>query len=182
MGWKAAFRKLLILTFGMETLGKSCAMGRKNSKSEKLDERKLQHLKGTIRFHDKSYRFTIERLCNILLYPTIDPRLLCKAQPTRISHNVTFIVDCSYLTNVKDLCVDDMGVWISKGSRKTCFSANISVGCVSIDLERKGDNHFVMHRTWHTHGASEDFRRLTVFIEGKHFSNIIPTRHFTQFL
>ena len=52
MGWKAAFRKLVILTFGVETLGKSCVMGRKNSKSEKLDEQKLQHLKGTIRSHN----------------------------------------------------------------------------------------------------------------------------------
>ena len=106
-------------------------------------------------------------------YSTIDPRLLCKAQPTQISHNVTFVVDCSYLAKVKDqyLRVDDMDVWISKGSRKTCFTANISVGCVSIDLKGKGDNHFVMHRSWHTHGTSEDFCRLTVFIEGKHFSD-----------
>ena len=123
--------------------------------------------------HDKTYRFTIERLCNILLDPSIDPRLLCKAQPTRISHNVTFVVDCSYLANPKDLYADDMGVWISKGSRKTYFSANISDACVSVDLERKGDNHFSMHRAWHTHGTSEDFRRLTVLIEGKYFSNII---------
>ena len=87
----------------------------------------------------------VERLCNILLHPTIDPSLLCKAQPTQISYNVTFVVECSYLANVKDLH-NDMGVWISKGSRKTCFTANISVGCVRIDLERKGDNYIVMHR------------------------------------
>ena len=50
--WKAAFRKLLILTFGVATLSKSCATGRKNAKSDKLDERKLQHLKGTYTFHN----------------------------------------------------------------------------------------------------------------------------------
>ena len=64
--------------------------------------------------HDKTYRFTIERLYNILLDPCIDPRLLCKAQPTQVSHNVTFVVDSSYLTNVKDLHADNIGVWIQE--------------------------------------------------------------------
>lgn len=53
MGWKAALRKLLILTFGVETLGRSCAIGRKNCKSEKLNEIKLQRLKGIQLLHFK---------------------------------------------------------------------------------------------------------------------------------
>ena len=37
--------------------------------------------------HDRSYRFTVEQLCNILLDPKIDSQFICKAQPNRIAHN-----------------------------------------------------------------------------------------------
>ena len=46
ISWKAALRRILVATFGVRTLGKSCAKGKKNSKSEKLDERKLNQIKG----------------------------------------------------------------------------------------------------------------------------------------
>ena len=51
IGWKAAFRELLTLKYGVVTISKSCATGRKNAKY-KLDERKLQHLKSTYTFHN----------------------------------------------------------------------------------------------------------------------------------
>ena len=116
--------------------------------------------------HNKTYRFTVERLCCILLDTSIDSELVCKAQPTRVAYNVTFVVDCSYLADRKDLFVDDLGVWISKGSRKTSFSTTISPGCVSINIDSDQTNLFIMHRTWQTHGTSEDVRKLVVFIEG----------------
>ena len=50
MGWKAAMRRILLLTFGVRTLGRSCAKSKKNAKSDKLDERKLNHIKGIILF------------------------------------------------------------------------------------------------------------------------------------
>lgn len=115
---------------------------------------------------DKTYRFTIERLCNILLDPDIDLELVCKAQPTRVAHNVTFVVDCSHLADKRDIFADDLGVWISKGSRKTHFSAKVSSGFVRIALESDKQDQYVMHRTWHTHGTSADFRRLVVSIKG----------------
>ena len=49
IGWKAAFRKLLILTFGVATL---VPQEGKMQNQTKLDERKLQHLKGTYTFHN----------------------------------------------------------------------------------------------------------------------------------
>ena len=45
MGWKAALRRILVLSFGVRTLGKSCTKGKKDSKSDKLDERKLNLIK-----------------------------------------------------------------------------------------------------------------------------------------
>ena len=116
--------------------------------------------------HDRSYRFTVQRLCNILLDPKIDSQLICKAQPNRIAHNVTFVVDCSVLRDKKDLLADDLGVWVSKGSRKTRFTPNVSPGCVNIVIGGNDPNQHTMHRAWHTHGTSGDFRRLVVFIEG----------------
>ena len=112
--------------------------------------------------HSHTYRFTIERLCNILMDPDINSDYVCQIQPTRVAHNVTFVVDCSYLANKKDLLVDDLGVWKSNGTRKTTFSSSISSGCVTIHVGQSGQ--YVMHRAWYTHG---DFRKLTVYIEGK---------------
>ena len=115
----------------------------------------------------KTYRFTIERLCSIILDPNIDKELVCKAQPIRVSHNVTFVVDCSCLADREDILADDLGVWISNGSRKTRFSAKVSPsGIVSISLDSSAADHHVMYRAWHTHGTSADFRRLVVSIEG----------------
>lgn len=102
--------------------------------------------------HDKTYRFTVERLCNILLDPDVDSKLICKTQPLQVAHNVTFVVDCSALHDKKDLLADDLGVWISKGSRKTSFVANISPGFVRVSIGGQGPNQYVMHRAWHTHG------------------------------
>ena len=97
--------------------------------------------------HSPTYRFTVftvERLCNILLDPDINLELVCKSRPTRIGHNVTFVVDCSYFPDRKDVLVDDLGVWVSNGSRKTRFSASISHSAVSISTDDSGD--YVMHR------------------------------------
>ena len=126
---------------------------------------------------DKTYRFTVERLCSILLDPNIDPELVCKAQPTRISHNVTFVIDSSHLADRRDIFADDLGVWISKGSRKTCFSAKISSGIVSISVDSDKQNQYTMFRSWHMHGTSADFRRLVVSIQGMfyHHALIKPT-------
>lgn len=137
----------------------------------RLTENQIEYYNGDMKLpvfmrHDKSYRFTVERLCYFLLDPNIDTQLICKAQPIRVAHNVTFVVDCSVLHDRKDLLADDLGVWISKGSRKTCFTAKISSGCVSITVGGSEVSHYVMHRTWHTHGTSGDVRRLVVFIEG----------------
>lgn len=117
--------------------------------------------------HDRTYRFTVERLGAILLDRNFDSDFVCKAQPTRVSHNVAFVVDCSYLADRKDLLVDDLGVWTSKGSRKTPFSATISSNNVSIRVRSDEHNNYLMHRAWHTHGTSDDVRRLVVSIEGK---------------
>ena len=47
LGWKLALRKLLLLKFGVNMLGNSCAVGRKDAKFNKLDEAKLLEIKGT---------------------------------------------------------------------------------------------------------------------------------------
>ena len=114
--------------------------------------------------HSPTYRFTVERLCNILLDPDINLELVCKSRPTRIGHNVTFVVDCSYFPDRKDVLVDDIGVLVLNGSRKTQFSASISHSAVSISTDDSGD--YVMHRAWHIHGTSKDLRRLVVSIQG----------------
>ena len=116
--------------------------------------------------HGKTYRFTVERLAAILMDQNFDLGLVCKAQPTRVSHNVAFVIDCTYLADRKDLLVDDLGVWVSNGSRKTPFSATISSGCVSIKVGPAEHSQYLMHRAWHTHGTSDDVRRLVVSIEG----------------
>lgn len=121
--------------------------------------------------HEKTYRFTVERLAAILLEKNFDQGLVCKAQPMRVSHNVAFVVDCTFLADRKDLLVDDLGVWISNGCRKTPFSATIASGCVSIQLAGPSEHsQYVMHRAWHTHGTSSDVRRLVVSIEGKYIT------------
>ena len=98
-----------------------------------------------------------------MLDPNLDTQLICKAQPIRVAHNGTFIVDCSVLKYKKDLA-DDLGVLASKGLRKTTFGAFFTPGYVQIAT---GYNGYVMHCAWHTHGTSGDLRRLVVFIEGK---------------
>jgi hypothetical protein len=79
---------------------------------------------------------------------------VCKAQPTKIANNVTFIVDCSQLAHRKDLLGDDLGMWRSNGSRNTSFSAAFTPGGVSITVDESGD--YVMYRTWYIHGTSLD--------------------------
>ena len=92
----------------------------------------------------------------------MDKELVCEAQSTRVAHNVTFVVDCSYLADRKDLLAYDLGVWVSKGSRKTSFTAEISPTGVSVVVESGGQVEYVMHRGWHTHGRSEDAPRLVI--------------------
>ena len=61
--------------------------------------------------HSPTYRFTVERLCNILLDPDINLELVCKSRPTRIGHNVTFVVDCSYFPDSAiSISTDDSGI------------------------------------------------------------------------
>ena len=85
--------------------------------------------------HEKTYRFTVERLASILLDPNFDKDFVCKAQPVRISHNVSFIVDCTYLADRKDLLVDDLGTMVSNGSRKHIFLRHFLLVVLASKLE-----------------------------------------------
>lgn len=78
-------------------------------------------------------------------------------------------MDCTHLAERKDILADDLGAWVSKGSRKTRFAAKVSSGIVSVSLDSSEQDQYVMYRSWHTHGTSADFRRLVVSIEGMFF-------------
>ena len=49
MGWKMAMRKVILMTFGQNTLATSCAVGRRDAKTTctSLDKVKLNTIKGT---------------------------------------------------------------------------------------------------------------------------------------
>ena len=49
-GWKVAVQKLLTVTFGEETLARSCCKGRKNVTFQPLDGTKLNAVKGTLQY------------------------------------------------------------------------------------------------------------------------------------
>ena len=52
----------------------------------------------------------------------VDRSKICTAQPLRVQHNCTFIVDLSKLKDIADVKCNDLGSWKNNSHKKFGFS------------------------------------------------------------
>ena len=86
---------------------------------------------------------------------------ICKLQPIGVSENATFIIDLEHV-KFGDLKSDDMGSWITTGTKSTLFKF---VGNQVI-FTSKTQSHFVMKRRYYIHATYGKYHRMIADIAG----------------
>ena len=115
---------------------------------------------------------TVELLMNCETY--VDRSQICSAQPLRVQHNCTFIVDLGKLKDTGDIKCDDLGSWKNNGSKQFSFHLEDEGGylfaksvCDSDDEENK----FILRREYYQlrNPTTTDFRKRIDIIISKYF-------------
>ena len=109
-------------------------------------------------------------VARILMDPKIDSSKVCRVQPRGVTKNATFIIDVDHV-NFDDLKADDLGSWITKGTKPTFFRllANGSICLATGKPElQEGSDYYLLTRRYYTHATYGLFRRIIVDIKGLH--------------
>ena len=123
---------------------------------------------------------TVELLLNCGSY--VDTSEICTAQPLRVQHNCTFIVDLNKLNDIGDMKCDDLGSWKNNGSKKFSFHVKDEGGYILAmsvtDDEETKDPEYALRREYFQLRNSTDFRKRIDTIISKYcillFSKITP--------
>ena len=82
--------------------------------------------------------------------------------------NATFIVDVDDV-NFNDLKADDLGSWITKGTKPTYFRLlpnGTIVVATGKPVIQEGSSYYVLTRRYYTHATYGLFRRIIIDIKG----------------
>jgi len=84
-----------------------------------------------------------------------------------VSENATFVVDVD-MVNFRDLKVDDLGVWLPTGTKKSffCFSSSGSLKIATADL-RSESCYYTLTSRYYVHKTYDKFHRQLVDIKGQ---------------
>ncbi len=92
---------------------------------------------------------TVELLLNCETF--VDKSQICSAQPLRVQHNSTFIVDLSHWKDMIDVKCDDLGSWKNNGSKTFSIHLEDEDGYLFVKPESDSDdieNKYVLRREY----------------------------------
>ena len=123
--------------------------------------------------------FPLEELARILLTDNVTTKeKVCTKQPVRVHHNTAFVVDVHSLDHPQDICADENGVWIRKGSPVAFVSIHTKDEETKI-FKRSSlgnhPNHFKISRVYYRHASSPDFQRIITTAYGMLAVHVIVT-------
>lgn len=119
---------------------------------------------------------TVELLLNSEKY--VDRREICTAQPLRVQHNCTFIVDLSKLKDTQDVKCDDLGSWKNNGSKKFCFHVHDEDGFLfAKSVTDDEENNLTLRREYFQlrNLTTGDFRKRIDTIISKYVLHFLTT-------
>lgn len=121
------------------------------------------------------HTYKVSEIVNTLLKTSTSSKNICFCTPTNVEHNCTFLVNQAKLKCAADLRADDSGSWKNNGVR--CVITAVRQGNVSIvarGREVKAASmvrgQYQLTRTYFTHHACPDFRKIIFTLCGKPLS------------
>lgn len=126
-------------------------------------------------FEWNAQTYKVPEIVSTLLNTSASSKNVCFRTPTNVEHNCTFLVNQAKLKCAADLRADDCGSWKNNGVR--CVIIAVRQGNVSIDA-RGGEvkaatmvhGQYQLTRTYFTHHACPDFRKIIFILSGKPLS------------
>lgn len=109
----------------------------------------------------------LDQLVNILM-TDIEDQYICKARPTGVSENASFIVDLECI-KFGDINCDDVGIWKGTGTKSIYFrlhKSEVLFAPVKPALSSL-PSYNVLTRRYYVHSTYNLFHRIIVDIRGK---------------
>ena len=114
--------------------------------------------------------YSLEKLAQILLTQLVPSKKWCIKQPVHVQNNVSFVVNVSTLDDPMDICADENGVWIRKGSPVAYVSKHTKGDATLFYYRHKASDHpncYKITRTYYRHSSSPDFKRIITIVHCK---------------
>ena len=116
---------------------------------------------------------TTTDIIETLLDPDLDRNVVATTQPVGVESNAVFIVDLKYLKHTKDIMCDELGSWKNNGCHNTWVIVDANgiaetCGKVKPNVASDGSVPYRVCKKYYVNKASQDFRRMIVFLEGMH--------------
>ncbi len=134
------------------------------------DEKYLHGSKATPVYCQVPKMLTTAQYVNILLDPELQESKICTQVPCSVSSNSVFIVDLNHLESPKDICCDDMGVWVWVGSyqRWCTIDENDEVNILGKQLESPPRVPcYRIKKIYYKNKGSPDVKKVIVYLEGE---------------
>lgn len=108
--------------------------------------------------------YSAEHVIHILMVATPSNKISV-VQPVAVSENATFLIDLEKV-DFCDLKSDDMGAWVTTGTKATHFYFNGSADTL-VFTSRKGVRaKYVLKRRYYIHGTYQKYHRMIAVVEG----------------
>ena len=114
-----------------------------------------------------------------------DQSKICSAQPLRVQHSSTFIVDVTKLKDPKDIKCDDLGAWKNNSRKSFSFFIDEKLGYILAISTKDGESRqsegldilYVLRQEYYQLHSSPDFHKITYTIISKYKTWLLTNCH-----
>ena len=103
----------------------------------------------------------------MLLSPQLAKEQICSRVPFSVNCNGIFVVDLNNVKDVRDVLVDDMGVWQWKGSYRVWCTVEDGEVVTAGKNQPNSDHAYQIWQRYYENKTSPDVKKYVVLLQGK---------------
>ena len=107
----------------------------------------------------------------MLLSPQLAKEQICSRVPFSVNCNGIFVVDLNNVKDVRDVLVDDMGVWQWKGSYRVWCTVEDGEVVTAGKNQPNSDHAYQIWQRYYENKTSPDVKKYVVLLQGKQSSS-----------